>query len=131
MYWPTNELASPDNLQENPYPAQVTKAPTNLGFALLSTLAAADLGYIGPRQLASRLNSTFTSLDRLPRHKGHFFNWYDIRYFSPAPPHFISVVDSGNLSACLLVLKQGVMELAKRPVLSQDLWQGLIDPLTS
>lgn len=120
----------PDNLQEDPYPSQITKtSPTNLGLALLSTLAAADLGYIGPRELANKLEKAFESLDSLPRHNGHFFNWYDIRNLSPVPPYYVSVVDSGNLAACLLVLKQGLKELSGRPVLSRDLWQGLVDTL--
>ncbi len=119
-----------DNLQEAPAPYQVVKtSPTNLGLALLSTMAAADSGYIGPRQLATRLEKAIMSLECLPRHNGHFFNWYDIQKLSPVLPHYVSFVDSGNLAACLLAMKQGLKEVSRRPALNGDRWQGLIDTI--
>ncbi len=127
---PKSNWLPPDNHHEIPLPAQVAKtSPTNIGLALLAPLAATDCGYLGPRQLITRLKRSIESLERLPRYKGHFFNWYDIQNLSPIPPRYVSVVDSGNLAACLLALKQGLKQLPSRIVLSQERWQGLDDAL--
>src|SRR3546814_15827772 len=52
-------------------------SPTNLGMALLSTLAAHDLGYLDTSALVARLRSSMGSMETLERYRGHWFNWYD------------------------------------------------------
>jgi cyclic beta-1,2-glucan synthetase len=127
---PQSNWLPADNYYETPIPARVAKtSPTNIGLALLATLAAVDCGYFGPRQLIARLERAIESLEGLPRYKGHFFNWYNIRDLSPHPPSYVSIVDSGNMAACLLALKQGLKDLPERTVLSQERWQGLGDAL--
>ena len=74
---------------------------------LVSTLAAHDLGYISLGVLVDRLERTFDTLDRMEKHWGHFYNWYETRTLQPLPPRYISTVDSGNLLGCLVALKQG------------------------
>ena len=70
----------PDNFQEVPDGRVAHRtSPTNQGLLLLSTLAAHDLGYIGLRALADRLEKTFDTFDRMEKHWGHFYNWYDTR----------------------------------------------------
>src|SRR5690606_9209110 len=62
--------------------------------------------------VTDRLERTFATLDQLPRHRGHFFNWYaldDLRVLEPA---YISTVDSGNLAGHLLAVGQACRELA-------------------
>ncbi len=93
---------------------------------LLSTLSAHDLGYIGPLELSLRLRNSFDSMDSLERVRGHFLNWYDTRSFAPLPPRYISTVDSGNLAACLIALRQGCNEMSQTEVVN---WQGLQDTL--
>ena len=93
---------------------------------LLSTLSAHDLGYIGPLELSLRLRDSFDSMDKLERVRGHFLNWYDTRTLAPLPPRYISTVDSGNLAACLVALRQGCYEMAQTPVIN---WEGLLDTL--
>ena len=73
-----------------------------------------------------RIRNSFDSMDSLERIRGHFLNWYDTRTFAPLPPRYISTVDSGNLAACLLVLRQGCREMAQSPIVH---WQGLLDTL--
>ncbi len=95
----------PDNFQEIPDGRLAHRtSPTNQGLLLLSTLAANDLGYIGPGTLADRLERTFNTLDGLEKHWGHFYNWYETQTLQPLPPRYISTVDSGNLLGCLLTL---------------------------
>ena len=84
---PVDHWLPPDNYQEDPEGVVAHRtSPTNKGMLLLSTLAAHDLGYLTLPTLASRLGATLDTLDRLERHQGHFFNWYDTRTLKPLPP---------------------------------------------
>jgi cyclic beta-1,2-glucan synthetase len=65
-------------------------------------------------------------MDALERVRGHFLNWYDTRTLAPLPPRYISTVDSGNLVACLITLRQGCYEMAQTPVVN---WDGFLDTL--
>ena len=124
---PEDRWLPPDHYQEYPLGRiQHQTSPTNIGLMLLSSLAAHDLGYIGASELSLRLRDTFDSMESLERLRGHFLNWYDTRSFAPLPPRYVSTVDSGNLAACLLVLKQGCQEIGSSPVVQ---WQGLVDTL--
>ncbi len=104
-------------------------SPTNIGFLLLSALAAGDLGYVGLLGLALRLNSTLDTMDGLERHRGHFLNWYDTRTLAALPPRYVSTVDSGNLAACLIALSQGCLAMSDRRAFRWRRWQGLLDTL--
>lgn len=127
---PDDQWLPPDHFQEQPLGLVAHRtSPTNLGVMLLSTLAAHDLGYIGTLEFVLRLRPTFDTMSRLERHRGHLFNWYDTHDLSPLPPRYVSTVDSGNLAAALLALKQGCTDLARRPVLRWEQWQGLLDTL--
>jgi cyclic beta-1,2-glucan synthetase len=100
---PEDHWLPPDHFQESPLGIVAHRtSPTNIGLALLSTLAAYDLGYIGPLDLAARLRTTYETLEKLERHRGHFLNWYDTRTLEPLSPRYVSTVDSGNLAACLI-----------------------------
>jgi cyclic beta-1,2-glucan synthetase len=120
----------PDNFQEEPR-GQVAHrtSPTSQGLLLLSTLAAHDFGYLGLRTLLDRLEKTFDTLERLERFRGHFYNWYDTQTLSPLQPEYISTADSGNLLGCLLTLKQGLLEMGRRPVIGPSFAEGLADTL--
>ena len=74
-----------------------------------------------------RMEKTFETLDRLDRHQGHFFNWYDTRTLRPLQPPYVSTVDSGNLLGCLVALKQGLREKIEEPLLGPTILQGLCD----
>jgi cyclic beta-1,2-glucan synthetase len=79
--------------------------------------------------LAARLQSTFQSMEALERYRGHFLNWYDTRTLEPLLPRYVSTVDSGNLAASLIALKQGCDTLSNEPLISAKQWQGLLDIL--
>ena len=118
----------PDNFQEIPDGRIAHRtSPTNQGMLLLSTMAAHDLGYLSLGRLVDRLEKTFDALERMEKHWGHFYNWYETRTLRPLPPAYISTVDSGNLLGCLLTLKQGLMEKTGEPVLGHAVVAGLTD----
>lgn len=122
---PEDRWLPPDHFQESPRGfIQHQTSPTNIGLMLLSTLAAQDLGYVGIPEFSVRLRNTFDSMDSLERLRGHFLNWYDTRTLAPLSPRYVSTVDSGNLAACLLVLKHGCLQSQRSPIVQ---WQGLAD----
>jgi cyclic beta-1,2-glucan synthetase len=128
---PEDHWLPPDHFQEEPRGTVAHRtSPTNIGLALLSTLAAYDMGYIDLLVLSLRLRDTFRSLDQLERYRGHVLNWYDTRTLKPLLPRYVSTVDSGNLAGCLLALRQGCLELVDAPVFHSVRWQGLLDTLT-
>ncbi len=120
----------PDNFQEDPKPVIAHRtSPTNIGLFLLSTVAARDFGYLGAIELTERLELTLATLEKLPRFRGQFLNWYDTKTLVPLPPQYISTVDSGNLAGHLLTLKQSVLDISNRPLLDKNLIAGLADTI--
>ncbi|MGH9400882.1 MAG: glucoamylase family protein [Terriglobia bacterium] len=119
----------PDNLQESPQLTAKVISPTNLGFLLASRLAAFDLGYLTVGEFARETAQTLSTALRMPRFKGHFFNWTHTETLKPLEPLFVSTVDSGNLAACLWTLKQGCLDAIEQPVLRSTLYRGLTEHL--
>lgn len=120
----------PDNIQEHPALVVARRtSPTNIGLSLLANLSAYDFGYLQAGGLIERTRLVLATLETMPRHRGHFYNWYDTETLQPLPPHYISTVDSGNLAGHLLTLRQGLLALADAPVLTQHTFQGLADTL--
>lgn len=127
---PEDHWLPPDHFQEEPRGTVAHRtSPTNMGLMLLSTLSAADLGYISLTELMLRVGDTFDSMDRVERYRGHFLNWYDTRDLSTLTPRYVSTVDSGNLAACLIALKQGLQELQHQRLMRWERWRGLCDTL--
>ena len=97
----------PDNFQEIPQPLVAPRtSPTNVGFLLLSNIAAFDFGYIGAVEFIERTEKTLETLSQLKTFNGHLFNWYSTENLHPLEPRYVSTVDSGNLVAALMLLKQ-------------------------
>ncbi|PYI85436.1 MAG: cyclic beta 1-2 glucan synthetase, partial [Verrucomicrobia bacterium] len=99
--------------------------PTNIGLSLLSSLAAWDFGYIPTNLLLQRTENTFTTLEKLERHRGHFYNWYETRSLRPLFPRYVSTVDNGNLVGHLYTLEAGLTELSGRKILSLQTFSAL------
>ncbi len=107
----TNWLA-PDNFQEDPEPEIALRtSPTNIGLQLLSTVSAADLGFITRADMLDRIEKVFQSLERMQRHRGHFYNWYDLTTLQVLEPAYVSTVDSGNLAGHFIALKQACIQM--------------------
>jgi len=127
---PEDNWLPPDNFQEAPHEELAHRtSPTNIGLMLLSALSARDLGYIGSNELAIRLKNAVNTLDQLQHHRGHLLNWYDTKTLEPLEPNYVSTVDSGNLAACLLTLKEGSLEASHSCVIHHAHWDGLADEL--
>ncbi len=125
---PEDNWLIPDNLQEDRRELVAHRtSPTNIGLQLLATLAAYDFGYLNAVDLITRLERTFATLLRMPRYRGHFYNWYDTRTLTALPPAYISTVDSGNLAGYLVTLRSGLLDLANEPVISTSFLEGLED----
>lgn len=108
---PENNWLPPDNMQETPvYRTANRTSPTNIGFMLLCTLAARDLGLIESGELYERLSKSLASVEKLEKYEGNLLNWYDTRSLKPLFPRYLSCVDSGNLLCCLTALKEGLRE---------------------
>jgi cellobiose phosphorylase len=118
----------PDNYQEPPMEGVAHRtSPTNIGLSLLASLSAYDFGYIPAGQLIERTERAFNSMHKLDRHRGHFYNWYDTQTLKYLPPAYISTVDSGNLSGCLLTLRPGLLSLRDQSIVGARLFEGLRD----
>ena len=127
---PQDHWLPPDNFQEYPVVAIASRtSPTNIGMALLADLAAYDFGYLCAGEFLQRVQNTLTTMEKLERYRGHFFNWYDTRTLQPLQPRYVSSVDSGNLAGSLHTLQAGLIELKHQPVLSTNAFQGLQDTL--
>ncbi|MFN8489340.1 MAG: glucoamylase family protein [Caldilineaceae bacterium] len=127
---PDDNWLPPDHFQEAPRGVVAHRtSPTNVGMYLLSLLAAHDLGYVNYTNLALRLRFTFATLNQLERYRGHFLNWIDTQTLAPLPPRYVSTVDSGNLAACLLTLRQGCLALPQQPIWQWTWWQSFVDLL--
>jgi cellobiose phosphorylase len=116
----------PDNYQESPVERIAHRtSPTNIGLSLLANLTAFDFGYIPMQVLLIRVSNTMQTLQKMERYSSHFYNWYDTQSLQPLPPNYISTVDSGNMAGHLITLKQGLLMLAEKPVISHRMYEGL------
>jgi cellobiose phosphorylase len=120
----------PDNYQEIPVAKTAHRtSPTNMGLALLSNVTALDFGYITTAQMLERTKKTLSSMESLEKYRGHYYNWYDTTLMCPLYPLYVSTVDSGNLSACLMTLHAALNGIGNTPIIGNRLWEGLTDTL--
>ena len=110
---PDDNMLPPDNFQEDPTSRIAHRtSPTNIGLYLLSVVCARDFGWIGAAQTIERLEATLATMARMPRFRGHFYNWYDTRDLSALEPKYVSSVDSGNLAGHLIALANACQRMA-------------------
>ena len=120
----------PDNLQLHPVSAVARRtSPTNIGLGMLAQVVGGDLGYVPPSSLVATLASTLDTLDRLERHRGHLLNWYDTRNLRPLAPRYVSSVDSGNLAACAITIREGLHDLTLTRLPGVHHADGVVDGL--
>jgi len=120
----------PDNFQEIPHPVVAHRtSPTNIGLYLLSVAAARRFGWMGVTEMVERLEATLGTIQSLPRHKGHLFNWYDTKDLRPLEPLYVSTVDSGNLAGHLWALANACRAQASGPLRHTDIFAGVNDVL--
>ncbi len=118
----------PDNFQMHPEAKIAHRtSPTNIGLALLSNLTAYDFGYLTAKSLIERTTQTMNTIQKMDTFKGHLYNWYDTKSLTPLAPRYVSSVDSGNLTAHLIVLKQGLLSLIQDKIFPTKAFDGLLD----
>ncbi len=101
----------PDNIQISPVSdIAMRTSPTNIGFYLVSLLAARDLDLINAEEMCQRLENTIDTIERLEKYKGNLFNWYSLIDSSVIGDRYVSSVDSGNFTVMLVALKEGLFE---------------------
>ncbi|MCR1934322.1 GH36-type glycosyl hydrolase domain-containing protein [Clostridium tepidum] len=121
---------APDNYQEEPYKGVAYRtSPTNMGMGITSNIVAYDLGFISLKNLINRLENIVSSMNKLDKYKGHFYNWYDIKSGKPLNPKYISSVDSGNLIGYLWVTEESLKDIINQPLLGEKNIDGLLSLL--
>ena len=106
----------PDNFQEIPHPVLAERtSPTNIGVYLLSVMSARDFGWIGFEETIRRLEETVATIDRMPKYRGHLYNWYKTDTLETMEPKYISAVDSGNLAGHLIAVSSMCRNWAEAP----------------
>ncbi len=90
----------PDNVEEDGLFEAARVSPTNLGLLLNARQAALELGFLTMPEFVSLTKSSFATINRLKKYRGHLYNWYDTQTLQPlSNSPFVSSVDSGNLVA--------------------------------
>lgn len=106
----------PHHLQVQPQPTLARHtSPTDIGLYLLAAATAHRLGFIGTDELIDRLDNTLSTLERLPRTRGHFAARIDTATLQPLPPARVSTAASGDLAASLWAVAQACREFAAHP----------------
>ncbi|MBV8817588.1 MAG: glycosyl transferase, partial [Acidobacteriaceae bacterium] len=124
---PEDHALVPDNVQQDPWIVAHRSSPTNMGLQLVADVAAYDFGYLTAPELSKRLEAVLETLQKLETMRGHFYNWYDTRTLEPLPPRYVSSVDSGNLAAALVTVKQTCLDVMEAPLISGSLLKGTKD----
>ena len=127
---PADNMLPPDNFQEDPEAIAHRTSPTNIGLYLLSAAAARDCGWLGTVEAAERLEATLSTMGRMARFRGHFYNWYATQDLRPLDPPYVSSVDSGNLAGHLIALANAAQQWAAAPLDGVQGLAGVADPLS-
>lgn len=120
----------PDNIQLDPPNGIAHRtSPTNIGLLLIALLSARDFGYLTTSKMAEWINNVLLTIEKLPKWRGHLYNWYNTKTLEVLPPCYISTVDSGNYLGYLMTLRQGLFDLLEKPLLDKNLLIGLLDTI--
>lgn len=107
-------------------------SPTNIAMYLVSTISAAELGIISDKEAKEKIEITLTTLNKMEKWHGLFYNWYYTKDGSVKKDwgQFISTVDNGWLTAALIVVGEYFPDLAKMtdPLIEQMDYSRLYDP---
>lgn len=130
---PEDNFLPPDNFQDQPAVGVAHRtSPTNIGLALLSALAALDLGLCTKQRAVYLVTNMLNTIVKLPKWNGHLYNWYDTTSLKILQPAYVSTVDSGNLAGCLIALREGLLEIGEPELAAtaESLLSGMrFDPL--
>ena len=112
---PQDNYLPPDNLQIDTEPTLAHRtSPTNIGLYLLAISCARQFGWISTADMVARLQATLRTVEQLPKHDGHLYNWYQTETLQVLQPPYVSTVDSGNLAGHLLAVSGSCNSLADK-----------------
>jgi hypothetical protein len=74
-----------------------------------------DFGWISLVETIERLERTLTTVEKMQRHRGHLYNWYDTRTLTVMHPAYISTVDSGNMAGHLISVSSALKSWSAAP----------------
>ncbi len=115
----------PDNVEEANLFEAARVSPTNLGLLLNARQAAVEFGWLTAPEFAELTTATLATFEKLPKFRGHLYNWYNTQTLEPLLPITVSSVDSGNFAASLYTLRMGAAELLGRRLVDMRLFTGL------
>ncbi len=105
-----NYLVS-DNYQENrDIKMDYRTSSTDISYSLTSVICAYELKFIDIDEAVFYLDKIINTIDSLEKWNGHLYNWYDIKTKAVLNPKFVSTIDSGNLIASLIVVREFLMK---------------------
>ena len=117
----------PDIVQADPPLVAHRVSTTNLGLLLNARQAAYDFGFLTLDEFMHDTRETLATVERMEKHRGQLYNWYDNHTLEPVKPAFVSTVDNGNLLCSFWTLKHGCTEIAQQALFGEHLWQGIRD----
>ncbi len=121
-----NNWLCPDNYQISMVEKVSDKtSPTNIGLQFLAILSARDFGFETLSSMVETVENLMETIQKMPKWKGHLYNWYHIKTLEVLNPAYISTVDSGNFLGHLVTLKNGLLEQISKPVYSDNLLSEL------
>ncbi len=88
-------------------------SPTDIAFMIVSLVSAFDLGFIERDELENYADKILFSIERAEKWRGNLYNWMDV-YTLNRLGGYVSSVDSGNLLAALLLLRNVTSERISR-----------------
>ena len=90
-----------------------------MDFGLLAVCSSYDLGFINKENTINLIEKMLETIEKLPKWNGHLYNWYNTTNLVPLFPRYISTVDSGNFIGYLYVLKQFMLEIGYKEIISR------------
>ena len=94
-----------DNYQErHDIGAAMRTSPTNIGFSIIAHSIAFRFKIITADIFIEKIRTLINTIMNMEKWHGNLFNWYATSDAKPLFPKYVSLVDSGNLKACLLYL---------------------------
>jgi hypothetical protein len=93
-----------------------TTSTTNIGFYMVSVVAAKELGFIDEAAAVAKLTPVLNAVKQLPKWHGFQATWTDVNTLKAridANEHVVSLLDAGNYIASLIVVAQAIPALSK------------------
>ncbi|MBT9332209.1 glucoamylase family protein [Paracidobacterium acidisoli] len=115
----------PDNVEEEGLFEAARVSPTNFGLLLNARQAAVELGFLTIPEFTDLMLASYATVEKLPRYRGHLYNWYNTHTLEPLQPITVSSVDSGNLAASYYTVRTGARSLLQRPLIDARLFAGI------